>query len=159
MIKNNAIQLTHNADEILHSFNRLLSSSNDLAPAMLAVEAILANATERSFAEQATPQGEAWSDLSDMTKAQRQASGYWPGQILQRTGHLASSIETDSTALTAEIGTNVIYAALQFYGGQTSPNSMIPNKEIAPREFLGVGADDENAILLVVQKFLADAVV
>lgn len=158
MIKNNAIQLQHNADEILSSLNKLLSYSNDLAPAMLAIEAILANASERSFAEQATPQGEAWADLSDMTKAQRQASGYWPGQILQRSGHLASSIETDSTSLTAEIGTNAIYAALQFYGGKTSPSSMIPNKDIAPREFLGVGADDENAILLVVQNFLSDSV-
>ncbi|MGO2233108.1 MAG: phage virion morphogenesis protein [Marinomonas sp.] len=147
MTSNNAIQIQHNTAEILSAFNRLLERSDNLAPVMQAIEGVLADASERAFDEESSPNHDPWQDLTEVTKAMRKGKGYWPGQILQRSGRLAASIETDSDDLSATIGTNAVYAAIQFWGGTTSAESMIPNKEIPSRKFMGLGPEDEDDIL------------
>lgn len=119
MTSNNAIQIQHNTAEILSAFNQLLERSDNLAPVMQVIEGVLADASERAFDEESSPNHDPWDDLEDFTKAQRKKKGYWPGQILQRSGGLAASIETDSDELSATIGTNVVYAAIQQFGGTT----------------------------------------
>lgn len=157
MSTNNSIQITHNVDDILDAFNKLLARSDNLAPVMKEIEGVLADATERAFDEESSPNHDPWRDLGDFTKAQRRKVNKWPGQILQQEGHLAGSIETDSDKNNAYIGTNAIYAAIQQYGGTTSPNSMIPNKTITARPFIGLGPEDEEDILTKLADFLSEA--
>lgn len=157
MTNSNAIQIRYNADEILGAFNELLARSQDLSPVMQSIEGVLADATERAFDEESSPDHDPWADLTEFTKGQRKDKGYWPGQILQRSGRLAASIETDSDDLTASIGTNVVYAAIQQFGGKTSLKSMIPNKEIVARPFIGLGPEDEDDILDTIRDFLSEA--
>ncbi|CUB06609.1 phage virion morphogenesis protein [Marinomonas fungiae] len=153
----NSIQIRHNTDEILEAFNQLLARSDNLAPVMKDIEGVLADATERAFDEESSPDHDPWPNLSAFTQSQRTEKGYWPGQILQRSGRLAAGIETDSDSDSAYIGTNVIYAAIQQFGGTTSPNSMIPNKDIKPRPFIGLGSEDEEEILDILKDFLSEA--
>lgn len=150
-----SIELTHNADEIRDAFNQILARTQDLSPAMRAIAGHLEDATERAFATESSPAGGLWDDLADVTKDRRAAVGKWPGQKLQVTGHLAASIESRFTDNSVSIGTNVIYAAMQQFGGTTSPNSMMPNKIIPARPFLGIGAEDEAAILETLRDFLS----
>lgn len=153
----NSIEITHNVNEISDAFNRLLARSSDLSPVMRRIEGVLAEATERAFDEESSPNHDPWRDLGDFTKAQRRKVGKWPGQILQQEGHLAGSIETDSDSEGAYIGTNVVYAAIHQFGGTTSSNSMIPNKAISARPFIGIGPEDEEDILDVLRNHLSEA--
>ena len=150
------LDLRHNGAEVAEFINQLLQRINDLSPVMRQVAGVLEDSAEQSFADERSPDGAAWADLTDYTKADREAAGYWPGQKLQRRGHLASSIVSDFDETAATVGTNVVYAAIQHFGGTTSPNSMIPNKEIPARPFLGISDHDEDEILDIVRDHLAN---
>lgn len=93
---------------------RELNKGRDLTPLMREISGILEDSTESNFAAQGRP---AWPDLAPSTKRVRARKGKWPGQILQQSGQLASSIETDYSAMSAWAGTNKAYAAIQQLGG------------------------------------------
>lgn len=183
MTTHNSIEIRHNAAEIEAAFNALLERANNLSPVMRQIEGILADATERAFDEESSPNHDPWPDLKESTKKQRQAKRYWPGQILQRSGRLAASIETDSDPHSASIGTNAIYAAIHQYGADNM-SIRIPQHNrriyqafgkplkfpvfqtvsahaamlnIPERPFLGVGPEDEEDILTVMSDFLSAA--
>ncbi len=149
------IEIQHNSGQIAEAFNQLLQQTQNLEPAMRQIAGVLADASEESFEQQRTPDGTPWAGLSEETTIPaREAQGYWPGQILQVTGDLAASITTDYGDDYASIGTNKIYAPMMHFGGTTSPDSMIPNKEIPGREFLGLGPQDEDEVLDILGDFL-----
>jgi phage virion morphogenesis protein len=148
------LDLRHNGAEVAAFFNQLLQRTNDLSPVMRQIAGVLEDVPEESFATESAPDGTPWDDLSDYTKTERSERGYWPGQILQRSGRLAASIESDFDDNNASVGTTVIYAAIQHHGGMTSPNSMIPNKPIPARPFLGLGEQQEADIMGILREFL-----
>lgn len=94
---------------------RELNKGRDLTPLMREIRGILADSVERNFAAQGRPE---WPDLAESTKRRRAKKGKWPGQILQESGQLASSIESGSSATAAWSGTNKEYAAIQQFGGE-----------------------------------------
>lgn len=147
------ISLEHNVPQVLDVLNGLLHRVEDLSEPMAGIAAVMESASERAFAEQATPAGDPWADLTDTTKARRAANGHWPGQILQVRGQLAASIETDSGKDFAQIGSNKVYAPTMYFGaakgefGKTKRNAPIPWGDIPGREFVGLGQEDELDIL------------
>jgi phage gpG-like protein len=48
----------------------------------------------------------------------------------------------------------MIYAAMQHFGGTTSAKSMIPNKNLPAREFIGVSGEDEESMLEILREYL-----
>jgi len=141
---------------VIDALNEMLARGNDLTPAMQLIAAVMESATEGAFANEADPVTRApWEKLSSQTTIPfRIKSGYWPGQILQRTGQLAASIETDYGDNWAAIGTNKVYAAILFFGGKTSPRSAIPNQIIPARRFFGLGAADQEDVLKILRQYL-----
>lgn len=130
------ISIEVNDLEVLDMLNRLVRGMADTTPVMADIAAVLASESERQFATESGPFGP-WPDLSDTTKAMRAAHGTWPGKMLQVTaGGLAPSVQVDHGNGWASIGTNKPYAAMQFFGGTTSPASMIPGEAIPARPFL-----------------------
>jgi phage virion morphogenesis protein len=91
-----------------------LDKGRDLTPLMREISGILGDSTESNFAAQGRP---AWPDLAESTKKSRARKGKWPGQILQVSGQLASSIDTDYSSTAAWAGTSKKYAAIQQLGG------------------------------------------
>lgn len=157
-----SIELTDNLPHIQDAINQLLDRVGNLREPMADIAAVLADASERAFADQADPEtGEAWPDLSDVTKRRREETGHWPGQILQVTGGLASSIDTDSGPDYAQIGTNKIYAPTMYFGadkgefGEMANNRQIPWGDIPARHFMGINAEDGEEILDILDAFLA----
>lgn len=67
--------------------------------------------THQNFMHERTPEGEPWE------KSQRAASE--AGRTLQDTRRLFQSYTYQAYATMAEIGTNVIYAAIHHFGGNT----------------------------------------
>ena len=89
--------------------------------------------------------------LSEATKKQRTKQKKWPGQILQVSGQLASSISTQYDDKSAIIGSNLDYAAIHQLGGQAGKNK---NVEIPARPYLKLTDDNFNEILDATKQYL-----
>ncbi|WP_028536161.1 phage virion morphogenesis protein [Paludibacterium yongneupense] len=134
------IDLEFQTDGVVDVLQRLGAASKDATPAMQAIAAIMGNAVEENFAMEGRPR---WLGLKPETLQQRVRdklksergkfkNGAWSikiGQraagsvkILQRSGRLAASISQAASTDTAEVGTNVVYAAIQNFGGETKPH-------------------------------------
>lgn len=85
-------------------------------------------AVEDNFEAEGRPK---WAGLQPGTIAQRERSGHWPGKILQRSGRLKNSITQHWDDRQAVVGTNVIYAAIQQFGGKTKAHTIKPKNKKA----------------------------
>ena len=85
-------------------------------------------AVEDNFEDEGRPK---WTGLQAGTIAQRERSGHWPGKILQRSGRLKNSITQYWDDRQAVVGTNVIYAAIQHFGGKTKSHTIKPKNKKA----------------------------
>lgn len=166
---------------VLDALNRLLAASNDMTPAMEDISGILAEAADSAFMEQRDPAtGAPWKPLRPVTVQRRGSST----PILQITGQLVSSIQTDHGPDFAVAGTNKVYARTHQFGAKmgefgrysqigrvrkfglgtfqgsagTQKGFPIPWGDIPARPFLGIGDDDKAAILDTINRHLADAV-
>ncbi|MGC4076279.1 MAG: phage virion morphogenesis protein [Rubrivivax sp.] len=81
---------------------------------MRRVSGIMLDEVEENFAQQGRPR---WVELRSVQV--RRGAGY---KILLDTGRLAASITTSFDAETARVGTNVVYARIHQFGGQTKPH-------------------------------------
>ena len=124
-------------DQVTPALQLLIGRLRDTRPAFANVATALQSESERQFAAEEGPLG-AWPALSEKsTIPRREARGTWPGKKLQETaGGLAASVQTGYGAAEAWIGSNKPYAAMQHFGGVTSPRSMIPGAVIPARPYL-----------------------
>ena len=109
----------------------------------------MATATEDNFKDEGRP--EKWVDLSETTKKQRQKIGKYPGQILQVSGQLASSVSTAYDDNSAVIGSNLVYAAIHQLGGQTGKNK---KTTIPAKPYLKLTDDNIEEIFEEINNFL-----
>ncbi|AFH50749.1 Mu-like prophage protein GPG [Ignavibacterium album JCM 16511] len=100
--------------EILELLKKKLSNKNQL---MVDIAETMRTAVLKNFETEGSRIGKPWQKLSKDTIKQRQKKGYWPGKILQRTGQLKRSIISSYGEDYAQVSTNLIYAAIQNYGG------------------------------------------
>ena len=144
----------------LQTLNLLARRSEDLSPAMQAIAGVLVDDIEEAFQSEQSPNGEIWASLSDTTIKRREKSGYWPGQKLQQTGRLASSLTSSFGKDYAVAGTNVIYAATHQFGakkgsfGSDRHGRPIPWGDIPARPFLGLSNDGRHEIEEIIARFI-----
>lgn len=97
--------------------------------------------------EKAGPDGQAWPEWSD-----RYARGRHGGHsLLIGEGDLLDSIRHEVTGGHVEIGSNLVYAAIQQFGGEEV------GSEIPARPYLGLSPENEADVLIVVEDFLERA--
>jgi len=156
--------------EVQRALEMLRVSCLDASPVMRVIAGDMERAVEKNFQSQGRP---AWLGLAPGTIAGRIKNGTWPGKILQRTGQLASSIETRSDSTSATVGTNLVYAGIHQFGGQTRAHTITarkgkalafggifrrsvrhPGSRIPARPFLALERDDERQIQESVLLFL-----
>lgn len=106
---------------------RLIAGAADAAPLMRSLAGTLMDQTEANFAAQGRP---TWLGIQPRP-------GRTGGKILQDTGRLASSISPESGPDYAQVGTNVVYARIHQFGGQTRPH-VIRAKRAKALHFGGV---------------------
>ena len=146
------IDIRYDDSEVRRGLNRLLRASKDLSPAMREIAGHLVDSTEENLERQAAPDGVPWKPLADRTAADRRRQGYGIGPILERSGDLFGSIQPDHDKRSAVAGTNLVYAALQQFGGQPG---MPPGPAAVPaRPFLGVTEDHREMILETIREHL-----
>lgn len=113
---------------VLDAMRRAAAEMGDKRPLMRGIAGIMFRAVEDNFEEQGRPR---WVDIQPGTKLNRYKTGNWPGKILQRSGRLASSIVQRFDSNQAVVGTNVVYAAIHQFGGQTKPHVIRPRTKRA----------------------------
>ena len=149
MADNKPIEIKIDNKEVLTRLQELASRGENLRPLMKNIAGIMSTATEDNFKDEGRP--EKWVDLSETTKKQRQKIGKYPGQILQVSGQLASSVSTAYDDNSAVIGSNLAYAAVHQLGGQAGKNK---KTTIPPRPYLKLTDDNFEEILTETEKFL-----
>ena len=139
------IEIKLNNKEIEKYLLELAKKAEDLRPVMKNIAGILAYSTEENFKSEGRP--DKWIDLAELTKKQREKKGHWPGQILQVTGQLASSVNTYYDNDCAIIGSNLDYAVIHQLGGQAGRNKSV---EIPARPYILLQQEDERNIIDVI---------
>ena len=87
---------------------------------MRSIAAVMLSAVEDNFSQQGRP---SWKPSQRAIKQ--------GGKTLQDTGRLAASIVSSYMATRATVGTNVVYAAIQQFGGKTAPRIIYPKNKKA----------------------------
>ncbi len=143
------IEIKLNNKEIEKHLLELAKKAENLRPVMKNIAGILAYSTEENFKAEGRP--DKWVDLAESTKKERQKKGHWPGQILQVTGQLASSVNTYYDNDCAIIGSNLDYAAIHQLGGNAGKNH---SAEIPARPYSLLQQEDEKNIIDEITNYL-----
>ena len=149
MADNKPIEIKIDNKEVLTRLQELASRGENLRPLMKNIAGIMATATEDNFKDEGRP--DKWIDLSETTQTQRQKIGKYPGQILQVSGQLASSVSTAYDDNSAVIGSNLVYAAIHQLGGQAGKNK---KTTIPARPYLKLTDDNIEEIFEEINNFL-----
>ncbi len=110
------ITIEINTQALQNSLSELEGRLKNRRPLMANLARILHNAVDDNFAANGRP---GWKPL----KYPRPRGG---SGILQSSGHLRNSMTTQADNNRAVVGTNVVYAAIHNFGGQTSPHVIRP---------------------------------
>ena len=111
------IQITIDSTATDAMLRHIADKLDHLQPAMNSVAHDIAENIRFTFRDLKTPYGVPWKTLSPVTVSRRRIGSSVP---LNDTGVLRNSITFNATDSSAEIGTNVPYAAMMNFGGSKS---------------------------------------
>lgn len=103
--------------DIAAGLRRLVEAGADLRPAMSEIADALLFSTQRRFETQSGPDGQRWSPFARST-LRRMPARRMPPQLLRDTARLYGSLTVAADDRSAEVGTNVVYAAIHQFGGE-----------------------------------------
>lgn len=166
---------------VLDVLSELIKRLGDLTPAMQTVGDYLVGSTKRRFAASVGPDGVRWAPNSEVTYLRMidRAHGVTlkGGQINQKgagmamakkpligeTHRLSSEISAQADRDSVEVGSPMVYAAVQQFGaakgafGADQRHHPIPWGSIPARPFLGLSEVDADQVLAIVGEHLASA--
>ena len=143
------IEIKIDNNDVERKLLELAQKGENLRPLMKNIAGIFASATEENFKNEG--RADKWTELSEATKKQRTKQKKWPGQILQVSGQLASSISTQYDDESAVIGSNLDYAAIHQLGGQAGKNKKVT---IPARPYLNITEEDSRCIIKNINNYL-----
>lgn len=123
--------------ELYELMNRMLAGLQNMEPLMQGVSDMLVTASRDLFKAEAGPDGTAWQDLADSTKARREKKGKWPGKKLQVDGAL-KAVQPAYGPNWAQVGSNLRYSRIHFFGGQAGRGK---KTTIPARPYLPISAE------------------
>jgi phage virion morphogenesis protein len=107
-----------NIDSVKNGLTRLAALGQNMTPLTRDLAEILKGGVDRAFADEKDPAtGEKWHPLSPATLARRAKAGH-TGSILQVTGQLASSIQTEHGPHHAAVLTSDVRAPTHQFGAK-----------------------------------------
>lgn len=158
------IRIEINDDTVTTALARLSAHLGDTTDLMNDIGRLLVASTKERIAAGKEPEGTAFAPRSQVTLARYAAQGMRFGLPLNVTGDLRQTIFHSYGPDQAEVGSNMIYAAVMQFGaaqgafGTTSRGSPIPWGPILARPFLGVSEEDRTNILATIEEWLETAV-
>lgn len=165
------ISITIEDRSVLSALQALSASLDDLTPAMRDIGEHLSETTHQRFVSSTGPDGQAWIGNSEVTILQY--LGHFGGSfkkdgslskkgsvrysskkpLIGETRSLESTIHYVAGSNFVEIGSPMIYSAMQQFGGSKSEFPHLWG-DIPARPFLGLSGDDERAILDILDGYL-----
>lgn len=139
-------------DEIVGALRDLQSAINDLGPAFREIGEVLTESTKARFESGIGPDGQPWQDNADATIERKGRNS-----PLIDTGTLMEQIHYSIVGNTLEIGSPMVYAAMQQFGGTKDEFPWLWG-DIPARPFLGVSASDRDDILQIVKSHLSSSI-
>lgn len=139
--------------EIIELLKQKLANKSKL---MIAIAGTMRVAVLKNFETEGSRIGKPWQRLSHQTIKQREKKGYWPGKILQRRGQLKRSIVSSYGEDYAQVSTNLIYAAIQNYGGVIHRSSLktFLRKKISGKDIKKPGRNKMSSIKIPARPFM-----
>ena len=145
----NPIEIRIDNQKVNDALLDIARRGENLRPLMKNIAGIMAHSTEENFKEEGRP--DKWQELAESTIKQRKKTGHYPGQILQVSTQLATSISTFYDDDFAVIGSNLAYAAIHQLGGNAGKNKKV---EIPARAYLQLVDDDYDEILDTTENYI-----
>ncbi|GIX17708.1 MAG: virion morphogenesis protein [Rhodothalassiaceae bacterium] len=168
-------------EAVIAALRRLQAAVAAPRPAMEAIGEALAETTRRRFAAGRGPDGRPWVPNSPVTVARflsrfrgarrrdgvltrrgaRLAASKRP--LIGETKRLSSEIHHAASAREVEIGSSLVYSAVQQFGarkgafGRTRHGAPIPWGDIPPRPFLGLDDRDRTLVVRIIARHIAAA--
>lgn len=142
------LQVTIDDTEVRAALAGAEERATDMTPAFDEIGATVVSHTLLRFASQTDPDGHPWTPLSPVTVALR---GGGNPHILVNHGILRGSITHIAHSNEVEIGTNVVYGAIQQLGGDTGRGHRV---HIPARPYLGIDQADREDIPDILGRFL-----
>lgn len=112
------IKIDHSG--VTAALGRVIQATEQRAPLMRNIVAIMADAVEENFAQEGRPK---WQGLKPPSRP--------GGKTLQKSGQLAASVVSDSDNDSAVVGSNKKYAAIHQFGGKTRAHEIRPRNKKA----------------------------
>ena len=145
--------------QINELLRRLRRKMGDLTPVMEEIGELIVSSVQENFnrggrySEPGSWRGgnKKWKKLAPSTIRERERQGYWPGQILVRTGRLKNSIFYEAGKDHVTVGTNVVYAAIHQFGGKAGRKHAA---KIPARPFLVVQDEDLEEIKEIILDYI-----
>ena len=144
---------------VRQALNRLIAAGRDMTPLMRDIGEELLNSTRERFVDQEGPDGTPWAPLSEATKRRKRRNA---GKILTERGFLRGNLTYQAGPDAVVVGSPSIYAGTHQFGvargafGSTSKGQPILWGNIPARPFLGLSTADESAVLLLINRYLAE---
>lgn len=137
-------------DGAVTAFQQLIDRGQNLQPALNAIAEYLRGSTQDRITAGESPDGTPFAALSDYTLSVKSRN---QDKILIERGYLYNLVY-QTTEDQMQLGSTMVYAAMHQFGGTTAPNSMIPNKAIPERPYLGISETDEAEIIATIGDYL-----
>ena len=147
------------ADAVTSALTRLGAQLGDLTPVMNQIGEYLVLSTKKRFEKGVSPEGAKWAPKSPATLARSRDVR----PLFGPSGMLSSQIFHEAGPSQVEVGSNLIYAAVQQFGagkgqfGNMTNGSPIPWGNIPARPFFGISPEDETNILTLIADFMEPA--
>ncbi|TDE40933.1 phage virion morphogenesis protein [Antarcticimicrobium sediminis] len=149
-------------DDISGMLEQLATRLTDMTPVMQDLGELLTESTKQRFKDGVSPDGATWAPKSQTTieayEARKDKVDLRP--LFGPSGRLSSEIHYVAGAHSVELGSSLIYSAVQQLGadkgafGSMANDSPIPWGNIPARPFLGLSDDDQIAITETIQSWL-----
>lgn len=153
------ITLELKSDDLTRALQQLQRRMADMTPVMQEIGEYLVESTKARFVAGIDPQGIPWAAKSPVTMAAtaaREKKSIDPRPLFGPTGLLSSQINYEAGPDHAEVGSNLVYAAMMQFGGTKAAFPHLWG-DIPARPFFGLSEVDEANILAIVAESLQEA--
>jgi len=147
------ITIVVNDQDVQATLSKLLAATADLTPAFQSIGERLVYTTKQRFADGEDPDGNAWAENSVLTLSRKKGDA----PLIGESKALSSGIYYDAASDALQIGSAQEYAAVQQFGAKQHAFGKSPWGDIPARPFIGLSADDVDAIALLVRDHLLGA--
>lgn len=139
--------------QVLAALQSLIDVGAHMEPVYQDIGEYLVESTKHRFAAGEAPDGSPWAPNKPSTLARKND----PRPLHGESGRLANEIYPNVFADGVDVGSPLVYAAMQQFGAEAHTFGKSPWGDVPAREFLGLSEHDKVEVLDIIQEHLQAA--